>query len=393
MNTQLDEIDRVHVNHSVNASWLDIGNALYTASMRCLLQGFDSVDRAGKAAWLSASFALMRATVPVGQGLAARPARDAGGPPHAGLTFTSLRTLATLPSCSDATVVAARLGELRLRAEELPLALVEGESAATWQEVIDALETQRSRLATLAGDSVLPTVAPPVAPAMPTPQPAPAAPAEPASPIEVARGRSVTVLFEARRCIHSRHCVLEAPTVFKANTPGEWIFPDTAPLETVVEVAHRCPSGAIRYERHDGGPAESAPPVNTIRIRENGPYAVSAPIVLRGVDDGFRATLCRCGQSARKPWCDGSHATAGFVASGEPPTGSADPLASRDGPLAVTPLRNGPLHVIGNLEICAGTGRTVARVTEARLCRCGQSRSKPFCDLSHVAAGFEADGD
>jgi CDGSH-type Zn-finger protein len=84
--------------------------------------------------------------------------------------------------------------------------------------------------------------------------------------------------------------------------------------------------------------------------------------------------------------------TAGFAASGEPPTGSVDPLPQRDGPLTVTPMLNGPLQVQGNLEICAGTGRTVARITEARLCRCGQSRNKPFCDLSHVAAGFEAAG-
>jgi len=48
--------------------------------------------------------------------------------------------------------------------------------------------------------------------------------------------------------------------------------------------------------------------------------------------------------------------------------------------------------VEGNREICTGAGRTVARITEARLCRCGQSRNKPFCDLSHVAAQFEADG-
>jgi CDGSH-type Zn-finger protein len=69
-----------------------------------------------------------------------------------------------------------------------------------------------------------------------------------------------------------------------------------------------------------------------------------------------------------------------------------DALAVRNGPLKVQPLRNGPLHVEGNLEICAGTGRTVARITEARLCRSGQSHNKPFCDLSHVAAQFEADG-
>ena len=147
------------------------------------------------------------------------------------------------------------------------------------------------------------------------------------------------------------------------------------------------------FERHDAGPAESAPRVNQLRVRENGPYALHTPLRIAGRDDGYRATLCRCGQSANKPWCDGSHVGAGFVASGEPATGAVDPLAQRDGPLTVMPQRNGPLRVEGNLEICAGTGRTVARVTEARLCRCGQSRTKPFCDLSHLAAGFEADGD
>ena len=132
--------------------------------------------------------------------------------------------------------------------------------------------------------------------------------------------------------------------------------------------------------------------MNQLRIRENGPYAIHAPLTIAGADDGFRATLCRCGHSNRKPWCDGSHVAAGFVASGEPGTGSVAPLPARDGPLAVTPLKNGPLQVRGNLEICAGTGRAVARVAAARLCRCGQSKNKPFCDLSHVATGFVADG-
>jgi CDGSH-type Zn-finger protein len=78
---------------------------------------------------------------------------------------------------------------------------------------------------------------------------------------------------------------------------------------------------------------------------------------------------------------DGSHVTAAFRASGEPETTAPDPLPVRDGALLVTPLRNGPLRVEGNFEICAGTGRTVARVTQGRLCRCGHSKTKPFCDL------------
>ncbi|MDE1999764.1 MAG: CDGSH iron-sulfur domain-containing protein [Burkholderiales bacterium] len=68
-------------------------------------------------------------------------------------------------------------------------------------------------------------------------------------------------------------------------------------------------------------------------------------------------------------------------------------MACRDGDLHIDPQLNGPLHVQGNLEICTGTGRVVRRVTEAKLCRCGHSKSKPFCDGSHRAVGFTADGE
>lgn len=380
--------ERVHISEPRIARWLDIGNALYTTSLRCLLQGFGARGRQAKATWLAASFALMRALMPVGQGLAARPASQAADGPNAGLTFTPLRTLAALPQEGAAAVVAERLGQLRQRAMELPVQPVAGESADTWAGVIEVLAAQQAALLRIAGtEAPVPAAAPPRAAPAPVPVAAPTP-----SRIEVARGRQVSVIFEGRRCIHSRHCVLDAPSVFKANTPGEWIYPDSVPVETVLGVAHNCPSGAIRYERHDGGAPEDAPPVNQLRIRENGPYAVHAALTLAGRDDGYRATLCRCGQSNNKPWCDGTHATAGFVATGEPRSGSVDPLAVRDGPLDVTPLKNGPLQVRGNLEVCAGTGRTVARITEARLCRCGQSANKPFCDLSHLAAGFSAEG-
>jgi hypothetical protein len=52
-------------------------------------------------------------------------------------------------------------------------------------------------------------------------------------------------------------------------------------------------------------------------------------------------------------------------------------LAVRDGPLAIDPQTDGPLKVRGNLEITAGTGRVVARVQSALLCRCGGSANKP----------------
>jgi CDGSH-type Zn-finger protein len=118
---------------------------------------------------------------------------------------------------------------------------------------------------------------------------------------------------------------------------------------------------------------------------------VRAQIRLNGELVGMRATLCRCGASKTKPFCDGSHHEIDFKASGEPATRESEPLAARGGVLKVHPETNGPLNVRGNVEICAGTGRTIDRMTSVRLCRCGQSANKPFCDNSHERVGFIAD--
>jgi CDGSH-type Zn-finger protein len=101
-------------------------------------------------------------------------------------------------------------------------------------------------------------------------------------------------------------------------------------------------------------------------------------------------TLCRCGASKNKPFCDGSHHEIGFSASGEPPSGEATALPVRNGELYIEPQINGPLQILGNLEITSGTGRVVARITAGRLCRCGGSKHKPFCDGTHAAIGFVA---
>ncbi len=210
------------------------------------------------------------------------------------------------------------------------------------------------------------------------------------SPPEEVRGARVLLRFDAGRCIHSRHCVLDRPDVFVPNVQGEWIYPDRATAEEIAELAHNCPSGAITYERLDGAPDEAAPLVNTMRIRENGPLAIRADAEIVGHGPALRATLCRCGASKNKPFCDMSHLAAGFTASGEPATRESAPLAIRNGRLRITPTPDGPLSVEGNLEICSGTGRTVDRVTKAALCRCGQSGNKPFCDGSHRRVGFTA---
>ena len=118
---------------------------------------------------------------------------------------------------------------------------------------------------------------------------------------------SLTLVVDMHRCIHSRFCVTGAPKTFIANVVGPWLHPDESDPRLLVGIAHDCPSGAIAYRGKGEIADETAPQVNMMRVRENGPNAIHAPLTVASKPDGFRATFCRCGQSKNKPWCDGSH--------------------------------------------------------------------------------------
>jgi CDGSH-type Zn-finger protein/uncharacterized Fe-S cluster protein YjdI len=210
---------------------------------------------------------------------------------------------------------------------------------------------------------------------------------------EIVTGKQVRILFDGAKCIHSRMCVLSRPDVFVPNVEGEWIHPDRATPAEAAELAHNCPSGAIRYEIVQGdAPGEAAPMVNTVRVRENGPLAFYAELTIAGAAAGFRATLCRCGASHNKPFCDGSHHDVEFAATGEPAAAPGiTALTVRNGPLNIEPQRNGPLLVKGALEVVTGTGKTVAKAMELWFCRCGHSADKPYCDGSHKRVGFNSE--
>ncbi|HVU40330.1 MAG TPA: CDGSH iron-sulfur domain-containing protein, partial [Xanthobacteraceae bacterium] len=400
MRAPRDAAPRVVLEDPTAAKVLDLANAVYGHALRCLVQSYGRRpdDQANKRLYVDAAIDLMFVLTEIGPYLASLPAGKSHPGINAGVTFTTLRDLARLPSGpAETRIIAERFAEMAHHARSVcPL----GHELAHIAEAIDKIgakfgpavatvTTQVAKAATAPAVQPVP-LDPSAPPVMPKPDDLPSGAG--AAKIELVEGKDLTIRYEGKRCIHARFCVLNAPKVFRANTPGTWIYPDAMPTEDVLQVAHDCPSGAIRYTRKDGGAEEHAPPVNTVNVRENGPYAFRAQLKIGDLDVGFRATLCRCGQSKRKPFCDGSHNAVGFAATGEPGTRKSEPLQVRDGELVVDPQRNGPLQVSGNLEVLSGTGRTVDRVTRVRMCRCGNSRSKPFCDGSHARVGFEADG-
>jgi CDGSH-type Zn-finger protein len=67
----------------------------------------------------------------------------------------------------------------------------------------------------------------------------------------------------------------------------------------------------------------------TITVRRNGPYKVEGPVRVVDPDgkefllpEGSAIVLCRCGQSANKPFCDTTHRRVGFVSDDAAPRGS-----------------------------------------------------------------------
>jgi CDGSH-type Zn-finger protein len=220
----------------------------------------------------------------------------------------------------------------------------------------------------------------------------------------------------------------------------------------------------------------------SVTVTKDGPYAVSGgpPLSRQTIDSnhegesvdwlpgkaiptGASYFLCRCGHSANKPFCDGSHVKVGFdgkeTADHEPYAGQSREI---DGPtMALTDAESlcafarfcdregkvwhsvlkartstardafehqvgqcpsgrlvawdlatrqpiepqlppsivliedpregvsGPVWVRGGIKIIAVDGFTYEVRNRVTLCRCGQSRNKPFCDGTHASVGFK----
>ena len=139
---------------------------------------------------------------------------------------------------------------------------------------------------------------------------------------EVSEGPDLDLADDRPLCAFARICDGHGRiwnTVFETDDPAK---------RAIVEhQGSQCPSGRLVVSRHgDGDPIEPAFEPSIVLL-EDPQQDASGPIWARGgislkSADGFtyetrnRVTLCRCGQSSNKPFCDGTHAHIGFRAHG-----------------------------------------------------------------------------
>lgn len=130
------------------------------------------------------------------------------------------------------------------------------------------------------------------------------------------QGQNITIHDNRGICAHAGRCTDGLAAVFHLKEEP-WIYPDSASAEEIIETIKKCPSGALSYSvqdvehrDHEGEPG--------VFIAPNGPYVVSGGLGLENTEMAEGAstehfTMCRCGGSKNKPFCDGSHWYNGFA--------------------------------------------------------------------------------
>jgi CDGSH-type Zn-finger protein len=134
------------------------------------------------------------------------------------------------------------------------------------------------------------------------------------SPVAEFAGKEITVVDDFSLCAHAGECVEGAPeTFFTKESDGRVSHPDASPTEQIIATIKRCPSGALLYKLR-GKLVHDYFTETEVRVEKDGPLHVHRA-KLNGAarpatEDHY--TLCRCGASKNKPFCDGMHATIKF---------------------------------------------------------------------------------
>lgn len=123
-------------------------------------------------------------------------------------------------------------------------------------------------------------------------------------------GVPVTISYTPVLCTHAARCQARAASVFDPKKKP-WIQPQNGTLEGILDVIAACPSGALRVSVGDQPAQHLTTGDVAIEVEKDGPYHVTN-VPLEAEFNGKGASrakysLCRCGLSKNKPFCDGSH--------------------------------------------------------------------------------------
>ena len=365
----------------------------------CRPSGAAPTTRQTKRMFVNAAIDLMEVLTAIGPHLASLPAGPAHPGVNAGVTFTMLRDVARLPhGPSEMRIMAERVAEIARHARHVFPA---GHELAGLADSLD----QRHRVFRRRRRQDRPRRAQDRhACSGRRPGGAGAATGAPRRPA-VGRRRALRDRARQGRRHPLRRPPLHPRALLRAwrahGVPRQYAgrrgsIPTRMPVEALVRVAHELPVGRhpVRAQRRRAGRRRRRRSTSSTSAR-------TAPTRSAATSSSPAATTSASAprSAAAAPRSANPSATArhnDHRLQGDRRAGDAAVRAAH-GPRRCRSRsrrrRTARCRSRGNLEICSGTGRTIDRVTRVRLCRCGGSRTKPFCDNTHLKIGFEAPGD
>ena len=128
-------------------------------------------------------------------------------------------------------------------------------------------------------------------------------------------GDGITIHDDKSRCSHAGVCTDNLRQVFRLGVEP-WTDPSAAEADEITRVISLCPSGSLSYSLSGSSEPVERPEGPSITVVKDAPLAVRGVQVEAGDGEAYdareRQTLCRCGGSRNKPFCDGAHWYMGF---------------------------------------------------------------------------------
>jgi uncharacterized Fe-S cluster protein YjdI len=152
----------------------------------------------------------------------------------------------------------------------------------------------------------------------------------------------ITVFWKPSKCIHATTCFRELLEVFN---PGRrpWVNMQGAPTRKIIEVVNKCPTQALEWKYNRDMDPES--------------LTVNQPVA----EEVTPETLNKSGETEKTA--------------------------------KVNVMKNGPIVVEGTFEVTGADGNKLRTMQMTSFCRCGGSKSMPFCDGTHRKIGFIDDNE
>ncbi len=148
----------------------------------------------------------------------------------------------------------------------------------------------------------------------------------------------ITVFWRPAKCVHATTCFRELLDVFN---PGRrpWINMKGAPTRRIIEVVNKCPTQAIYWKYNKDLTGQE--------------LKITKPVVEEVTPETLKKTE-----------------------------------TEKQKPVRINVMKNGPVVVEGDFRVIGSDGQELRSMVMTSFCRCGGSRSMPYCDGTHRKIGF-----